>query len=87
VPKFYSNRRKRNQKDNVKQSGRYLTDMLLCENPKCPSGRKPISEQEAAYLFAKQPLWRLFLWKGSIYICPFCHGSSLIPFNRDFRRA
>jgi hypothetical protein len=67
-----------------KHSGRYLIGYLQCQNNKCPSQGRSISEHEAFYLFAKQSFLKRF--KGGLYICPFCGGKDLQPWGElDYR--
>lgn len=59
-----------------KQPGRKHSDVLVCENPSCPSGGH-VSEHEAFYTFAKQSIFIRMFSGGNLYICPFCKGTKL----------
>jgi hypothetical protein len=71
-----------------KHPDRYKTDALQCQNSECPREGMLISEHEAFYYFASQPLAKKAKSKiieiiikeeynQSIYICPFCKGKDV----------
>lgn len=78
-PSNYPNWERYYPKSGVKQAGRFRSDILICENPACPSEGRFVSEKESFYLFATQPLWRRILGFGSLYQCPLCRGKRLKP--------
>ena len=86
-PSYYSNWNVFNDPSGQKQPGRYETDVLICENNRCPSAGKGISEQEAFYLFAKQPIWKRIGHAKKLYICPFCRGKDLRPLSENFNNS
>jgi|GEM_PF-4935633 len=62
-----------------KQPVRFSSEVIMCENAKCPSEGRYFNEAEAFYLFAKQSLWRRLLGLPSIYVCPYCGGRKVKP--------
>lgn len=50
-PSYYPDWNVYNHPSRQKQGGRFLVDMLQCENSGCPSNGRGISEHEAFYLF------------------------------------
>jgi len=80
TPHHYADWNVYNDPSGQKQGGRFRSDVLLCNNNKCPSKGRFISEREAFYLFAKQPIWkRLSGGIAGLCICPFCGGKDLEP--------
>lgn len=69
-----------NDPSGQKQGGRYRSDVLICNNEKCSSEGRLISEREAFYHFAKLSFWkRLSGGISRLCVCPFCGGKDLRP--------
>lgn len=62
-----------------KQPVRFQCDTVMCEKSDCSSKGQFLNEAESFYLFAKRPLWRRLLGRGSFYVCPYCGGTKVKP--------
>ena len=79
-PSHYPDWNAFNDPSGQKQDGRFVSDYLVCDNDNCPSEGKVISEKEAFYLFAKQPLSKRISSSSTMCICPFCGGTEVQDF-------